>query len=72
MSLRESAQAFMVFASLKGGSNRIITDLHVVCEFPEVFSDDINDLPSEHEVEFAITQYLVLVLCRWLLIGCLL
>lgn len=57
MSLRESAQVFMVSASLRGGSKRMITDLPVVCEFPKVFPDDINDLLQEREVEFTI--YLV-------------
>ncbi|MCI84522.1 cellular nucleic acid-binding protein, partial [Trifolium medium] len=28
--------------------------LPVVCEFPDVFPDDISDLPPEREVEFAI------------------
>lgn len=54
MSLRESAQVFIVFASLRGGSIRMITDLPVVCEFPKMFPDDIGDLPSEREVEFTI------------------
>ncbi|MCI76709.1 cellular nucleic acid-binding protein, partial [Trifolium medium] len=28
--------------------------LPVVCEFPDVFPDDISDLPPEREVEFAV------------------
>ncbi|MCI86052.1 enzymatic polyprotein, partial [Trifolium medium] len=28
--------------------------LPVVCEFPDVFPEDISDLPPEREVEFAI------------------
>ena len=54
MFLRENAQVFMVFTSLSGGSERMITNLLVVCDFPEVFPEDISDLPSECEVEFAI------------------
>lgn len=54
MSLRENAQVFMVFMSLRGGSERIITNIYVMCEFPEVFPDDISDLSPEREVEFAI------------------
>lgn len=54
MSLRESSQVFMVFVSLKRGSERMITNLLVVCEFPEVFPDDINDLPLECKVKFTI------------------
>lgn len=32
----------------------MITDLLVVCEFPEVFPNDISDLSLECEVEFTI------------------
>lgn len=32
----------------------MIIDILVVCEFSEVFLEDISDLPPEHEVEFAI------------------
>lgn len=54
MPLRESAQVLMVFASLKEGIKRMIKNLPVVCEFLEVFLNDINDFLSECEVEFAI------------------
>ena len=43
-----------MFASLKESSEKGIGDLPVVQEFPEVFSDDITELPPEREVEFAI------------------
>ncbi|XP_050909066.1 uncharacterized protein LOC127122829 [Lathyrus oleraceus] len=45
MSLRESTQVFMVFASLSEGSERMITNLSVMCDFPEVFPYDISNLP---------------------------
>lgn len=54
MSMSESAQVFMLLASLSGGSERMITDLPVVCDFHEVFLDDINAFPPEREVEFVI------------------
>jgi len=44
----------MMFASLKESSEKGIGDLPVVQEFPEVFPDDIIELPPEREVEFAI------------------
>ncbi|MCH95950.1 cellular nucleic acid-binding protein, partial [Trifolium medium] len=53
-SLKESAQMFMMFASLKMEGESGIVELHVVCEFPCVFLDDVTDLPPEREVEFAI------------------
>lgn len=66
ISLRECAQVFMVFASLRGGE---IMDLPVVCKFTKVFSDDISDLPLEREVEFDInlvpgTSHMSMVLYR--------
>ncbi|XP_050908031.1 uncharacterized protein LOC127121615 [Lathyrus oleraceus] len=54
MSLSESDHVFMVFASLSGGSERMIKDLHVVWNFHEVFLYDIRDFLPEREVEFAI------------------
>jgi hypothetical protein len=53
-SLDGEAIVFMMFASLKESSEKGVGDLPVVQEFPEVFSDDITELPPEREVEFAI------------------
>ncbi|MCI93315.1 cellular nucleic acid-binding protein, partial [Trifolium medium] len=43
-----------MFASLKLESGSKMEELPVVCEFPDVFSGDVSDVPSEREVEFAI------------------
>jgi hypothetical protein len=53
-SLDGEASVFMMFASLKESSEKEVGDLPVVQEFPEVFPDDITELPPEREVEFAI------------------
>jgi len=53
-SLDSEACVFMMFASLKESSEKEVGDLPVVQEFPEVFPDDITELPLEREVEFAI------------------
>jgi len=53
-SLDCEASVFMMFASLKESGEKGVGDLLVVQEFPEVFPEDIIDLPSEREVEFAI------------------
>jgi len=52
-SLDGEASVFLIFASLKESSEKGVGDLSVVQEFPEVFLDDITDLPPEREVEFA-------------------
>jgi len=39
---------------LKESSEKGVGDLPVVQEFPEVFLDDITNLPPEREVKFAI------------------
>ena len=44
---------FDLVASLKEGSERGVGNLPVVREFPDVFSEDIINLPPEREVEFA-------------------
>jgi len=46
--------SWMMFATLKESREKEVGDLPVVQEFPEVFPDDITDLPPEREVEFAI------------------
>jgi len=43
-----------MFAWLKGNGEKGVDYLPVVQEFPEVFPDDVTDLPPEREVEFAI------------------
>ena len=53
-SLDGEASVFMMFASLKERGEKGVSDLPVVQEFPEVFPDDVSDLPPEREVEFAI------------------
>jgi len=53
-SLGSEACVFMMFASLKESSEKGIGDLPVVQEFPEVFPDNITELPPEREVEFTI------------------
>ena len=53
-SLKDDARVFMMFASLKAESKAVIGDLRGVCDFSEVFLDDISDLPPERKVEYAI------------------
>jgi hypothetical protein len=53
-SLDGEASVFMMFASLKESSEKGVSDLPVVQKFPEVFPDDITELPLEREVDFAI------------------
>ncbi|MCI37083.1 cellular nucleic acid-binding protein, partial [Trifolium medium] len=53
-SLKEHAKMFVMFASLKIEGKPGVSDLPVVCEFPDVFPEDISDLPPEREVEFTI------------------
>jgi len=41
-------------ASLSVENQAVIDKLQVVCKFPEVFPDEILDVPPEREVEFSI------------------
>jgi hypothetical protein len=45
--LKDEAQVFTMFASLKAESKAKIYELAVVYHFLEVFPDDINYLPLE-------------------------
>ncbi|XP_050897967.1 uncharacterized protein LOC127104864 [Lathyrus oleraceus] len=52
--MKDEAEVFMILSSMKDESKSMIGKLPVVCDFPEVFLDDINDFPLEREVEFSI------------------
>ncbi|XP_058764750.1 uncharacterized protein LOC131638219 [Vicia villosa] len=52
--LEDEAKMFVVFASLSVEGKASINELPVVKEFPEVFPDDITELPPKRGVEFAI------------------
>lgn len=53
-SLTEDAKLYIMMASLKLESKVMIEDVPVVCDFREVFPEDIHSLPPEREVEFSI------------------
>ncbi|MCI82493.1 cellular nucleic acid-binding protein, partial [Trifolium medium] len=45
--VKEQAELFAVFASLKLESKVKVEELPVVCEFPSVFPGDVSDVPPE-------------------------
>ncbi|MCI48338.1 cellular nucleic acid-binding protein, partial [Trifolium medium] len=53
-SLKECAEVFAIFASLKLENEVKMKELPVVCEFPDVFPEDVSDVSPEREVEFTI------------------
>ncbi|XP_050919082.1 uncharacterized protein LOC127136584 [Lathyrus oleraceus] len=52
--MKDEAQVFTMVAYLKLETKAIIDELPVVCQFPDVFPDDIINLPPKREVEFSI------------------
>jgi hypothetical protein len=50
----DESQLFSMTASLSVENQARIEKLQVVCEFPEVFPDEIPDVPPEREIEFSI------------------
>src|SRR4051812_24753193 len=52
--MKEDVQVFALIASMSVENQDVIERLKVVCEFPEVFPDEIPDVPLEREVEFSI------------------
>ncbi|MCI68973.1 cellular nucleic acid-binding protein, partial [Trifolium medium] len=48
-SLKEHAEMFMMFASLKLEDGIKMEELPIVYEFPDVFLEDISDVPPERE-----------------------
>ncbi|XP_050877866.1 uncharacterized protein LOC127081680 [Lathyrus oleraceus] len=52
--LEEEARVFALFVTLSIKSQALVDELQVVRDFPEVFPDDISNVPPEREVEFSI------------------
>ncbi|XP_058741124.1 uncharacterized protein LOC131613474 [Vicia villosa] len=52
--LKEEVEMFSLMATLSIENQNIIDELPVVCEFPEVFPDEIPDVPPERGIEFTI------------------
>ncbi|MCI57534.1 cellular nucleic acid-binding protein [Trifolium medium] len=44
-SLKEHAEMFMMFASLKLEGGAKMEELPIVSEFPDVFPEDVSDVP---------------------------
>ena len=53
-SVQDGAVLFALLAKLDLGEKQAMGELPIVCDFPEVFPDDVSDLPPEREVEFLI------------------
>ncbi|MCI38868.1 RNA-directed DNA polymerase (Reverse transcriptase), partial [Trifolium medium] len=53
-SLKEHAEMFMMFASLKLEGGVKMEEFPIVSEFPDVFPEDVSDVPPEREVKFTI------------------
>ncbi|XP_020206257.1 uncharacterized protein LOC109791375 [Cajanus cajan] len=52
--MRDGAECFMLFAALSVETERAITGIEIVSEFPEVFPDDVPGLLPMRDVEFSI------------------
>ncbi|XP_020232902.1 uncharacterized protein LOC109813173 [Cajanus cajan] len=50
----DGAECFMLFAALSVETERAITGIKIVNEFPEVFPNDVLGLPPMRDVEFSI------------------
>ena len=52
--MQDGVVLFALLAKLDLGGKQDMGKLPIVCDFPEVFHDDVSDLPPEREVEFSI------------------
>ena len=50
----EGCIGFLMSVVVKGGDELAVNDVKVVKDFPEVFPDDLIEMPPEREVEFTI------------------
>lgn len=47
--MKDEAQVFAMFASMQIEGKTTLEDLPIICEFQDVFHDDITELPPERE-----------------------
>ncbi|XP_050902548.1 uncharacterized protein LOC127114490 [Lathyrus oleraceus] len=52
--LFENEKSVLLALTKESSDNLNVTQIPVVCEFPEVFREDVSSLPPEREVEFSI------------------
>ncbi|XP_050889415.1 uncharacterized protein LOC127094651 [Lathyrus oleraceus] len=52
--LFEKEKSVLLVLTKESSDNLNVTQIPIVCEFPEVFPEDVTSLPSEREVEFSI------------------
>ncbi|XP_050897596.1 uncharacterized protein LOC127104459 [Lathyrus oleraceus] len=52
--LFEKEMSVLLVLTKESSDNLSVTQIPVVCEFPEVFPEDVTSLPPEKEVEFSI------------------
>ncbi|XP_020207025.1 uncharacterized protein LOC109792053 [Cajanus cajan] len=52
--MRDDAECFMLFVALSVETERAITGIEIVSEFPDVFLDDVSGLPPIRDIEFSI------------------
>src|ERR1044072_4851987 len=52
--MKDETSVFLLMATLSVESQSVIANFPVVCDFPEVFPDEIPSAPPEREVEFSV------------------
>ena len=52
--MKDEALVFLLMVTLSMESQAVIANFPVVCDFPEVFPDEIPSAPPEREVEFSV------------------
>ncbi|XP_050890243.1 uncharacterized protein LOC127095618 [Lathyrus oleraceus] len=52
--LFENKKSILLVLTKESSDNLSVKKIPVVCEFPEVFPEDVSSLPPEREVEFSI------------------
>ena len=52
--LRHGCEAYLVFVTTDRNGKVKLSELPVVCEFPDVFPDELPGLPPQRDVEFSI------------------
>jgi hypothetical protein len=53
--MRRGCQAYLAYVFEKKAKLRELRDVSVVCDFPDMFLDDLSGVPLDREIEFKLT-----------------
>ena len=52
--VRKGCEAYLAYVIYKKKAEPSLSDIHTICDYPNVFPEELSRLPPQREIEFAI------------------